>query len=194
MNKFRNLAHVISSRRTEKVKLMNGNRIPNDQIEQLLQLADCAPTHGRTEPWRFFVYGGEGLRQFCEDHADIYWKHTDPEKRTTLRLAQLKENYKHASHLVIVVMNRTPDTKIPEKEEYAACCAAIQNILLGAEAMSLSSIWSTGGMAYSEKMKSYLGLKTEDQVVGFIYLGFTDEAKKKPGRKISLAEKTNWYL
>lgn len=32
-------------------------------LEQMLEAANWAPTHGRTEPWRFVVLSGEGLQE-----------------------------------------------------------------------------------------------------------------------------------
>jgi nitroreductase len=49
--------------------------------------------------------------------------------------------------------------------------AAIQNILLGAMALNISSFWSTGGMTYHPELKRYLNLEEEDQVIGLLYLG-----------------------
>jgi nitroreductase len=79
-----------------------------------------------------------------------------------------------ASHLIVVMMKRTPAAKIPWNEEFAATAAAVQNILLGAEALQLAAIWNTGGMALKQPMKDYLQLEADDCVMGFIYLGYTE--------------------
>ena len=52
---FAAIASVIKNRRTIKPAMMNGHKIPNGEIAALLELADWAPTHGFTEPWRFVV-------------------------------------------------------------------------------------------------------------------------------------------
>ncbi|WP_118951251.1 nitroreductase family protein [Taibaiella helva] len=189
---FETIARIIKDRRTTKAAAMNGQVIPDTAIEQLLQLADYAPTHGRTEPWRFFVFTGAGLKQFCQDHAQLYWDHTAEENRKE----QTFENLAHAgdmvSHLVVAVMRRTPETKIPLMEEYAATAAAIQNVLLAVEASGMAAIWNTGGMALKPAMKTYLKLQEEDQVVGFLYLGYSDQPRKEAVRNIPLTEKIVW--
>jgi nitroreductase len=43
--------------------MMNGKKIPDEQITSLFELADRAPTHGLTEPWRFIVYADPAA--FC---------------------------------------------------------------------------------------------------------------------------------
>lgn len=189
---FDTIAHIIRSRRTVKVAAMNGQQIPDSAIEQLLSLADHAPTHGRTEPWRFKVYTKEALQAFCQQHAQLYWDHTDEASRMVSKREGLLLPAEKASHLVIVIMRRTQDTKIPMMEEYAATAAAVQNILLGAEAMNIAAIWSTGGMALKPEIKSMLQLAEEDHILGFIYLGYTDEDKRPPMRKIPIDQKTHW--
>ena len=64
---------------------MNGSKIDNAVIRDLLELANWAPTHGRTEPWRFIVYEGDAKKTFCADHAELYKANTDPEKFTTAK-------------------------------------------------------------------------------------------------------------
>lgn len=189
---FETIARIIRDRRTTKAASMNGSSIPDTTVKQLLELADYAPTHGRTEPWRFFVYQGAALEKFCKDHAQLYWDNTAEENRKQQTFDNLAHAGDMASHLVICVMRRTPETKIPLMEEYAATSAAVQNILLGAEALNVAAIWNTGGMALKQPMKDYLQLQTEDQVVGFLYLGFSDQPKKEAVRNIPLEEKIVW--
>lgn len=80
MRNFETLQYIIQNRRSTKPALMNGKKIDDATIQQLLELADWAPTHGHTEPWRFVVYGGNAVQQFCNDHAELYKTHTPVEK------------------------------------------------------------------------------------------------------------------
>ncbi len=191
-SQFEQLANIISSRRSVGWSKMNGGIIPDDTINQLLALADWAPTHGRTEPWRFFVYGGDALKKFGKDHADLYWTHTPEDKRLEANREKLEHNVDKASHLVIAVMKRGDNIKIPQVEEVAAASAAIQNILLGATALGISSFWSTGGMTHTHAMKDHLHLGPEDIIMGLIFLGYTDEPAKEGVRKTPLADKVIW--
>lgn len=171
---------------------MNGRQIPDALVRELLVLADHAPTHGRTEPWRFFVYTGETLKSFCLDHARLYWDHTAAENRKQQTFDNLAQAGDNASHLVIAAMRRTPETKIPMMEEFAATAAAVQNLLLGAEAAGIAAIWNTGGMALKQPMKTYLGLADEDLVAGLLYLGYSDQPARGAQRNIPLEEKVRW--
>ncbi len=165
---------------------MNGKVIPDETINQLLALADWAPTHGRTEPWRFFVYGGDALRQFGKTHAELYWQHTAEDKRQEATYEKLEHNVDKASHLIIAVMKRGENIKIPQLEEVAAASAAIQNILLGATALGIASFWSTGGMTHSHALKEHLKLGADDIIMGLVYMGYTDEPAKEGVRNMPL--------
>jgi len=45
------LEETISTRRSLFPKQMNGQTVPTDVIEKMLELANWAPTHRNTEPW-----------------------------------------------------------------------------------------------------------------------------------------------
>ena len=187
------LLELIKTRRTVKPAAMNGTILDDSAILKCLEAAHWAPTHGRTEPWRFFVYSGEALARVCTDHAEMYRSAAGPENFMVSKYDSLKNMSHTVSHLVVVGMQRTPMTKIPFLEEYAAVSAAVQNILLMAHSLGIAAIWSTGGMALKPEMKAYLGLQQqEDEVVGFIYLGKTDKEDIPATRKTPVADKIHW--
>jgi nitroreductase len=189
---FETIQSVIANRRTVKPGLMNGRKIEHETVAQLLALADWAPTHGRTEPWRFFVYEGSRVQDFCRDHAELYRSNVPEESFNPESYNNLMHMGDKASHVMIAVMQRGALPKIPELEEIAAASAAIQNMLLGAAASGIAAYWGSGGMVYKPAMKTYLGLKDADIVLGAIYLGYTDEAPKPGVRNTPLTEKISW--
>jgi nitroreductase len=89
-------------------------------------------------------------------------------------------------------MQRQVPAKIPLVEEIAATAAAMQNILLGAEALGISALWSTGGMTHHPALKSFWGLAEEDVVMGLLYLGYTNEPVAAGKRNGTAPEKTTW--
>lgn len=189
---FEQISTVIKNRRSTGWAKMNGQTISNETIKQLLELAHWAPTHGRTEPWRFFVYGGEAKTKFGKDHAQLYWDNTAEDKRQEATMQKLEHNVDKASHLIIAVMERGANDKIPQIEEIAAASAAVQNMLLGATALGIASFWTTGGMTHKEALKQHLGLKNEDIVLGLIFLGYTDEPAKDGVRNSMPETRISW--
>ena len=182
------LEHVITRRTTGWAK-MNGKVIPAELVDRILALANWAPTHARTEPWKFIVYTGDALRKFGEDHAELYWNSTPEDKRQEATRERLQTNVQNASHVVLAAMKRGNNDKIPVLEEIASASASIQNVLLGATAAGIASFWNTGGMALKPELKQMVGLGDDDIILGLLYLGYTDEPAKEGVRNIPLSEK-----
>lgn len=194
MNQIDVLKKIILERRSCKPSSMNGKQIETQVIQSLLELADWAPTHGRTEPWRFIVFSNEELKNFSHQHAELYKQHTPEDKFTTAKYQGILQNGEKCSHLIAVFMKRQATKKIPVVEEIAATSAAIEHILLGAQAAGIAALWSTGGMTYHDSMKAALGLDEEDQMMGLLYLGYADELPLAGKRNIPLSEKVIWKL
>ena len=190
-NNFSLLADVITNRRSVKPAKMNGKKIPDDVVKEILQLANWAPTHGRTEPWRFIVYSGDKLKEFCYQHAELYKAFTSSTKFEQATYDKQLHYGDLASHLIVAIMQRGTLEKIPALEEIVATAAAVQNILLGATAAGISSFLSTSGMTHHPAIKDFLSLNTEDVVIGMIYLGYSDE-ETEGKRQTSIDEKVTW--
>lgn len=189
---FSALQNIIRNRRTVKPNLFNGQTIPDEEINQLLELADWAPTHAYTEPWRFKVFAGEKVKQFCHQHAELYKQNTGTEDFLQAKYDKLLHMGDLASHVIIAIMQRGSNPKIPALEEIASTSCAVQNLLLGATALGIAGYWGSGGMAYKPPMKTYLNLREEDLVLGIIYLGYSDKPQVPGIRKIPLNSKIDW--
>lgn len=183
------LSSIIKNRRTTKPPMMNGKKIPDEQIKQLLELADWAPTHANTEPWYFIVYAEPKI--FCSEHAELYKDSTITDDFMQFNYEKLLHMGDKASHVIVAVMKRGRLPKIPALEEIAATACAIQNILLGATAAGIASYWGTGGMTLKPEMKTYLSLAKDDVVMGVLYLGYSDSMPSGE-RLIPLSEKVRW--
>jgi nitroreductase len=190
-DRFEIIASIIKNRRSIKPVKMNGKKIPDEQVRELLKLANWAPTHGRTEPWRFIVYSGNKVKEFCYQHAELYKTHTPKEKFEQANYDKQMHNGDLASHLIIAIMQRGGSPKIPALEEIAATAIAVQNILLGATAAGIASFWNTGGMTHRPVMKDFLQLKEEDIVMSLLYLGYTDE-QMEGKRQTEIEQKVMW--
>ena len=189
---FEQIQEIIRNRRTTKPNQLNGQTIPDEQVKQLLELADWAPTHGHTEPWRFKVYAGSKVQEFCQEHAALYLQYTPTDKFLPEKYDKLLHMGDKASHIIIAIMERGNLPKIPALEEIAATSCAIQNLLLGATALGIASYWGSGGMAYTPALHHYLQLREEDLVLGILYLGYSDKIPAAGKRTVPLNEKTEW--
>jgi nitroreductase len=191
MDAFTSLQEIIINRRSTKPVALNGKKIEDGVIQQLLELANWAPTHANTEPWRFIVYSGDAVQGFCHQHAELYRQSTPPDKFVPAKYEKQQHNGDKASHIILVYMKRGDNPNITVLEEICAASAAVEHILLGAEALGIAMLWSTGGVIMQPVMKEFLGLREEDVVLGLLYMGYTDE-RMSPGRRGPVEAKTKW--
>ena len=190
---------VITQRRTVQaayfVEDKKKNTVSREQIERLLQAAKWAPTHGKTEPWRFLIFQDEASRRALgEKDAAIYKSLVKPEMFSEKKY-QKKINAKvQSSHVICICMKRQESKKIPLEEEQMAVACAVQNMHLLASAMGLGCSWLSGPTVKTTEMKEYLKLESpEDECLGFFCIGVPDPEKfnPKPQRK-PMQEKTRW--
>jgi nitroreductase len=186
------IERIIRTRRTVKPDKMNGRIIPDSTIEELIEIANWAPTHGYTEPWRFIVIGSKRVKEFTLRHADLYRQTTSSSSFVQEKYNKLASLGENVSHIIIAWMKRIPTHKIPEIEEISATSAAIQNLLLAATSKGIVSFWSTSGLTHHQALKDEFKLGDEDLVLGIIYLGYSDEPFKEGNRMIPLSDKIEW--
>lgn len=147
-----------------------GKSIPDEIILQILENANSAPTHKLTEPWRFTVFTGEGLKTLAKKQAAIYKEFAGASFKQS-KYEQLFVNPQLCSHVIAIGCKRHIG-KIPEMEEIAAVAAAVENIYLSVHAYGLGGYWSTGGITYIDEAKSLFGLDENDIFMGFFFLGY----------------------
>jgi len=88
-------------------------------------------------------------------------------------------------------VDKPAEPKVLELENYAAAAAATQNMLLAAHALGLGAKWRTGEWARDPKVKEFLGLDTDQHIVGFIYIGYPEFVAQEPARP-SFEDRTVW--
>jgi nitroreductase len=189
-DKIATLKEIIENRRTIKPEEFNGSLIPEPVVEEILASANWAPTHGLTEPWRFFVFSGkDGVHQFGKLHADLYLQETPTEQFLQKKYDTFLQKPERSSHVIVLVMKRGDKDNIPEQEELAATACAVQNMLLMASAHRLAVYWGTGGMCYHPALKKHFGLREQDMVMGFLYMGYSDKEHPTGFRNTGIDEK-----
>ncbi len=186
MNK---LLNIIKTRRSVFPKNYTDVPVARKTIEQLLEAANAAPNHKRTEPWRFKVFYGDGRVKLADFFADFYKKNTDPE-----RFSELKHNKAYQNPLksaaVIAIVQHTSGL-VPEIEETCAVACAVENMWLAAHALGIGAYWSTGGPTFHQAAHDFLALSANEKCLGFFYLG-NHELPEQEAVRGSILEKTTW--
>ena len=81
--------------------------------------------------------------------------------------------------MIIILVNTFKDhPKVPAIEQKLSTATAAQNIMLALNSMNYSSIWRTGKLAFNEMVQTELGLESNQEILGYLYIG-TEVGKKK---------------
>jgi nitroreductase len=167
-----------------------GKKVDDDIVKEILINATWAPNHGQAEPWQFTVFTGDGLKKLAAFQSELYKQEAGDNFKEAAYL-KLQQNPLKASHIIAIGMKRTTTKNIPEAEDIAAVACAVQNMYLSLTAYGLGGYWTTGGVTYNEKAKSFFGLGEQDKLLGFFYVGHvaipSGSAKRKP-----IEEKVTW--
>jgi nitroreductase len=185
---------IIESRRsTFPYQFEKGKHIPDDIIRQILENANRAPTHKKTEPWRFTIFTGEGLQRFSQMQAEIYTRYAGDKFKDT-KLLNLINYPLMSSHVIAIGMKRSKEQVVPEIEEIIAIGCAIENIYLTVNAYGLGGYLSTGGITYLEEAKSYFDLEDEDKLIGFFYIGYPASVPGTLSNRQPAEDKAKWVF
>ena len=168
------LKSIIFKRRTTKPEDFNGKIIEKKVFDEILISANWAPNHGQTEPWRLFVFEGEGLKDFGQFHAELYKNETPPDLYLQKKYETIFNRTLKTSHLIVLAASIGSKSNIPVKEEICAVACSAQNMLLTATDLGVFTYWGTGGMVYHPKFKEKLGLQPIDEIIGLLYFGYSD--------------------
>jgi nitroreductase len=158
---------ALTSRRSP-VKLVDP--APSDEeVSGILEAAIRAPDHGRLRPWRFIILRG-AARERLGDVLAAALRARAPDVPDDV-VQRERQKPLRAPLVIVAAAALQEGHKIPIVEQMLAAGAATQNIMVAAHAMGFGAMWRTGDGAYDAKVKVALGLKPEDAIVGFVYLG-----------------------
>ena len=93
------------------------------------------------------------------------------------------EKYKSApfrAPMIIVLVSQIKEHKsVPEIEQIISTGTSAHGILLALNAMNYSGIWRTGIFAFNQKVGELMGLKENEKVIGYLYVGTPTNSPKK---------------
>lgn len=185
------VTRVIARRRSIKPSQFSDTPVNDELVWKMLESANWAPTHGMTEPWRFYVYSGASRERLGARLAEIYNEITPTESRKPGKADKLICNAQQSSHLIVIAMKRQESGRIPEIEEVEAVACAVQNLHLAATALGIGGYWSSGKAICSEQLREWLGLGSDDRVLGLFYVGYP-AGDWPDGQRRPITEKVVW--
>jgi nitroreductase len=178
---FRQTQAVIAARQTTSARRLVAPGPTDAELQALLELAAAAPDHGQLTPWRFIAVPPERRDRLGQAFADALRDRDAQATEEQLRAASDKA--RNAPLLLVAVAclgPRDPDT--PAAERLVSLGAAIQNLLLGAQALGYGTGLTSGRAMTSPRLHTLLGLDAMDQPVCCINIGTIGQAK--PSRRV----------
>ena len=173
------LDDAIRQRRSHKV--FTGAPVADATIAELLELAVWAPNHKYTEPWRFSVVRGPRL-------ADLAMRvHALPNGKGL----KLHDILRQAGAVVLISYAPSADDPVRDREDYAACACAMQNLMLGAVARGLGSYWTTSPAMVAPELTDFWQLPAGEVWIGAAVIG-TPALTMPAIRHKALADLTRW--
>jgi len=157
--------------------------VPADVLNDILEDAHWAPSHGLTQPWRFHVFTDDARASLSTTLQNLYRKltptsdfHPDKWQKFAIQTSMAP---------VVIALCANLESTLPEWEEIAATACAVQNIQLSAHLRGLGSYWSTPPVACHAEFLTWLGEPAASKALGLLYLGYpkhnvTPKSTRKP--------------
>lgn len=181
---------VIKNRRSIFPAMYTGEKIEDSVIKEVLENANWAPNHKKTEPWRFKVFTGDALTRLGVFLAEKYKEITPMESYKEMKYNKTKGKTLKSSHVIALCIQKDPEGRLPEWEEVAALACAVQNIYLSCTARGIACYWSSPKTILDAD--EFLKLGEGERCYGLMYIGVPVEGLDLTSKRGNIDEKTEW--
>ncbi len=173
---LREFAETLEGRRT--IELFLQTPIPERLVRDAIEAAIWAPNHHVTEPWHFYSLGSD-TKERCLDLCQQIVT-----KKVNEKAGEFKRQSWSEKPGWLVVTCLLSDDELRQREDYAACCAAIQNLMLFLWKAGVGCKWTTGDITRDARFLEIVGIDAAmETVVGLIWYGYpklTPTQSRKP--------------
>lgn len=177
------LREIMLSRRDVRGNRFIDKKIDDDILDEILSAANCAPSVGFSQPWKFVIIKDKKKREeiyqeFLEENKKAKQIFKGNELYPKLKLEGIKESY-----LNLAVFYEKPKKSIlgqttqKKMGEYSVVCA-IQNLWLMARAYGIGVGWVS--ILKPKSVKKILGIDENHKLVAYLTVGYVDEFLDKP--------------
>ena len=162
---LREFARTLRGRRT--VDQFIQTAVPRELVLEAIEVATWAPNHDLSEPWRFILPGEETIRRIVDLNATIVAEKKSPEH------GEHKRRQWSEKPGWLIVTSPYNDDEVREREDYAACCAAVQNFMLYLWKAGIGTKWTSGPITRDKRFFEIIGVdRYAEFVVGMIWYGY----------------------
>ncbi|GGE87288.1 Nitroreductase [Chishuiella changwenlii] len=165
------LLSIIKKRRSVFPPQYNQEEITREELALIFEAANWAPSHKKTEPWRFVVLEGPSKDRFREYVKRVYVQGTPTDQLNDRKINALIEKCDKSNKIVLI--NFINLEKNPEWEELAATSMAVQNMWLMATALNIGAYWSSPANVIAN-VDEFTTMEEGEKCVGVFYMGKHD--------------------
>lgn len=171
------LHDALATRRT--IHRYRPDPVPDAVVQRALELAQLAPNHRLTLPWRFMLLGRETRRALVPRAVEL----ASLKQAITDEIAIRIEARLTTPPLAIAVACLESPDALRQQEDLAAVACAIQNLCLSLHADGLGSKWGSGAITRDAATYAALGIDpAELRLLGFIWVGYAEGPAPVPPR------------
>ncbi|MBT9134618.1 MAG: putative NAD(P)H nitroreductase YdjA [Firmicutes bacterium] len=187
------ILQAISTRRS--IRNFKNQHVARELIEQVLIAGVLAPSGKNRQPWHFTVLLGEKKTTL----VDILESTVSHLKEQGLQTGSAEWTAKAMRQAPVCIVVHNPYASAEDDDNGAnrywslvdtqSIGAAIQNMLLQAEALNLGTLWICDVFYAEQQINNFLG--RNDEMIAAIALGYADAAPAARPRR-ALSEVTTW--
>jgi len=179
------LEEILLHRRDVRGNRFINKTLPKNTIDTIVQAGLSAPSVGFSQPWEFVLIFDQNTKNkikatFSEEtrKAALQFKDDKQQEYIKLKLEGIIE-----APLNIAVFYKPKvgpvlgQISMPEMGKYSVVCA-IQNMWLMARSLNVGLGWVS--VLNPEKVKKVLNAPKENELIGYLCLGYTDMFYNKP--------------
>jgi len=175
---LREFGEVLRGRRT--IELFLQTPVPHELVRDAIETATWAPNHHVTEPWRFILPGDEAVQKILDLCQGIV-----AEKKGEELALHKRESWSAKPGWLVVSCERSDD-ELRQKEDYAACSAAVQNFMLYLWKAGVGSKWTTGDITRDPRFFDIIGVDpSAAMVVGLVWFGYPKLTPAQSRKKLA---------
>jgi nitroreductase len=162
---LRDFGEVLRGRRT--IELFLQTPVPRQLVHDAIEAATWAPNHCVTEPWHFYLLGRRSI-----DACLALVRELVTQKKDAAAGEFKAQSWAQKPGWLVVTCRRSDDV-LRHREDYAACAAAVQNLLLYLWKAGIGSKWTTGAITRDPRFFDIVGIDASvASVVGLIWYGY----------------------
>jgi nitroreductase len=174
------LARVMCERRT--INFFQPDKVSKEVVLNAIDCARWAPNHHLTEPWHFYLLSDDTSEAVCNLNAELV-----AQRKGQDAAEKKRERWRKMPGWLVVTCDRHHEQQ-RYMEDYAAVCAAVQNLSLYLWADGVGMKWTTGAVTRDSRFYETLWIDAERElVVGLFWYGYPAEipaTTRKPVEQI----------